>query len=192
MSYPREDRIHLNQEEGAWYAWIESSRSLYALAILGPSAVSGSEDTPDITPLPPSTHLEIQDAEVAYVEDLDLLVFGLSVKGRIGGILPEGRGSMNGAPVLGYVFPTSLASTDVGFGTTDGIVALAVTSHPDFDDTPLWDENGDRDYKNEGVVFHPHWVVLSPDKRVAGGLAVKQFQKADGVVLPPTNPGMPM
>jgi hypothetical protein len=35
--------------------------------------------------------------------------------------------------------------------------------------------------------------VLVPDKRVAGGLAVKQFKKEEaGVVLPPTNPGMPM
>ena len=84
-------------------------------------------------------------------------------------------------------------TSDVGFGNTEGIVALALTSHPDFDDTPLWDENNDKDYANDGVIWHPHWVVLVKDERVKGGLSVKQFKKADaGVILPPTNPGMPM
>ena len=83
--------------------------------------------------------------------------------------------------------------TDVGFNDTEGIVALALTSHPDFDDTPLWDENNDTIYDNDGIVWHPHWVVLHEDKRVGAGLSVKQFKKADEtVVLPPTNPGMPM
>ena len=72
-------------------------------------------------------------------------------------------------------------------------MALAVTSHPDFDDTPLWDENNDRDYANDGKIFHTHWVLLGKDDRVPGGLSVVQFDKADAsVVLPPTNPGMPM
>ena len=91
------------------------------------------------------------------------------------------------------MFPSSLNPTDVGFNQTAGIVALALTSHPDFDDTPLWDENSDKIYDNDGVVWHPHWVILHEDKRVKGGLSVKQFKKADEtVVLPPTNPGMPM
>ncbi len=86
-----------------------------------------------------------------------------------------------------------LKSTDVGFSQTEGIVALALTSHPDFDDTPLWDENSDKIYDNDGVIWHPHWVILQEDKRVAGSLSVKEFKKADKtVVLPPTNPGMPM
>lgn len=76
---------------------------------------------------------------------------------------------------MGYVFPTSLKPTDVGFSNTEGIVALALTSHPDFDDTPLWDENSDSNYANDGIIWHPHWVILTEDKRVEGGLAVKQF-----------------
>lgn len=100
---------------------------------------------------------------------------------------------MHGAPVLGYVFPTTLKPTDVGFNDTQGIVALALTSHPDFDDTPLWDENNDFIYDNDGIIWHPHWVVLHKDDRVDGGLSVKQFKKTDtSVKLPPTNPGMPM
>jgi hypothetical protein len=35
--------------------------------------------------------------------------------------------------------------------------------------------------------------MLVEDERVKGGLSVKQFKKGDeSVVLPPTNPGMPM
>ncbi len=58
-------------------------------------------------------------------------------------------------------FPTSLQPKDVGFGAVEGIVALALTSHPDFDDTPLWDENNDQKFDNDGIVWHPHWVVLN-------------------------------
>ena len=46
-----------------------------------------------------------------------------------------------------------------------GILALAVTSHPDFDDTPLYDENGDGDRSNDGNVWHSHWVVLQPNEQ---------------------------
>ena len=56
---------------------------------------------------------------------------------------------------MGYVFPTSLKSEDVGFGQVEGIVALALTSHPDFDDTPLWDENTDGTFDNDGIIWHP-------------------------------------
>ena len=138
--------------------------------------------------------MEITGAAVRYLEELDLLVFEQTVRGRAGATVPVARGSLDGAPVLGHVFPTTLSPEDVGFRDAEGIVALAVTSHPDFDDTPLWDENLNRRYDDDGVVYHPHWVVLVEDARVAGGLAVRQI--ADGVdlssVLPPTNPGMPM
>ncbi len=137
--------------------------------------------------------MKIKGAEVKYMDELDLLVFQLNTEGQAGNTVPKERGELNGAPVLGYVFPTSLKSEDVGFNKMDGVVALAVTAHPDFDDTPLWDENNDGDYKNDGVTWHTHWVVLGPDKRVKGGLSVIEFKKEDAsVVLPPTNPGMPM
>ena len=135
----------------------------------------------------------IKEVHVTNKSDLGITVWEIDVNGKAGNTTPMKVGQLDGAPVLGYVFPTSLKSTDVGFGQTDGIVALALTSHPDFDDTPLWDENNDRVFNNDGLVWHPHWVVLTKDERVSGGLSVKQFQKADKtVVLPPTNPGMPM
>lgn len=147
----------------------------------------------EIQPTPKTDDLEIKAASVTYLEELDLLVFEQRVKGRAGRTTPTARGGMQGAPVLGYVFPTTLKASDVGFGQVKGIVALAVTSHPDFDDTPLWDEDNDHDYGNDGKIFHTHWVVLAPDERVAGGLAVVEFDKADATVtIAPTNPGMAM
>lgn len=137
--------------------------------------------------------MNLTEARVSYMKSLDLLVFEMQVEGQAGNTTPEPAGQMNGAPVLGYVFPTTLSPADVGFGDVEGILAFAVTSHPDFDDTPLWDEDNDRDYENDGQIFHTHWVVLVKDDRVEGGLAVKEFRKEDqSVVLPPTNPGMPM
>lgn len=137
--------------------------------------------------------LDIKAANVQYIANLDLLVFEQQTKGRIGSALPTAAGQLDGAPVLGHVFPTTLKPEDVGFSATAGIVALAVTSHPDFDDTPLWDENNNRNYKDDGLVWHTHWVVLAKDERVPGKLSVKQFRKEDtSIILPPTNPGMPM
>lgn len=135
----------------------------------------------------------ITAVSVTHNSDLNISIWEIQVSGKAGKTTPVKVGQLDGAPVLGYVFPTSLGPTDVGFNQTDGIVALALTSHPDFDDTPLWDENSDKIYNNDGIVWHPHWVILTEDKRVGGGLSVKQFKKADEtVVLPPTNPGMPM
>ena len=138
-------------------------------------------------------NFKIKEVTISHNSNLGLTIWKIKVAGTAGRTVPQEAGQLDGAPVLGYVFPTSLKPTDVGFSKTEGIVALALTSHPDFDDTPLWDENNDRIFNNDGVIWHPHWVVLHPDDRVKGGLSVKQFKKADEtVVLPPTNPGMPM
>ncbi len=135
----------------------------------------------------------IKNVKVTHKADLGVTVWEINVSANAGNTVPIKVGQLDGAPVLGYVFPTTLKPTDVGFSKTDGIVALALTSHPDFDDTPLWDENADKIFDNDGIVWHPHWVVLHKDERVAGGLSVKQIRKDDKtVVLPPTNPGMPM
>lgn len=138
-------------------------------------------------------NFEINTVSVSHNPDLALTIWEINVEGTAGKTTPTMVGQLDGAHVLAYVFPTSLKPTDVGFNQTDGIVALALTSHPDFDDTPLWDENNDQIFNNDGIIWHPHWVILHEDKRVGGGLSVKQFKKADKtVVLPPTNPGMPM
>jgi len=136
---------------------------------------------------------KLKAAEVIYDRKYDALVFEVTVEGQAGKTTPTPVGSMNGAPVLGYVFPTTLKSTDIGFSATEGIVAMALTSHPDMDDTPLWDENNDGKFDNDGIVWHAHWVVLTKDDRVPGGLSVKEFKAGDkSVILPKTAPGLPM
>lgn len=140
-----------------------------------------------------SPDFKIQSATVTFNKKFGLLEFEILVEGKAGQTVPKPVGKLNGAPVLGYVFPTTLKAEDVGFSATEGIVALALTSHPDFDDSPLWDENIDGVFNNDGVVWHPHWVVLVKDNRVKGGLAVKEFDSKDtSVKLPTTAPLMPM
>lgn len=137
-----------------------------------------------------SQDFAIKNVKVKKDAKREQLIFSISVKGIAGDSVPEPKGQLDGAPVLGYVFPTTLSPTAVGFDQTSGILALALTAHPDFDDTPLWDENQDAIYDNDGVIWHPHWVVLEENSAVPGGLAVKATTKAS--TLPPTNPGMPM
>ncbi|NAS31961.1 hypothetical protein GTQ40_13320 [Flavobacteriaceae bacterium R38] len=159
------------------------------LVLLSCSAQSTNEDDG----FAKSDNLKIVNTSVVYDSDIEHLIFEIKVKGTAGKSLPKPVGQLDGAPVLGYVFPTNLKATDVGFSKTDGIVALALTSHPDFDDTPLWDENANAVLDDDGIIWHPHWVVLHSNKRVPGGLSVKQYDPEDkSVKLPPTNPGMPM
>src|SRR5690625_4599367 len=109
--------------------------------------------------------------------------------------MPEANGELDGAAVVGYVFPTTLKAGDVWFKNVsdDAIIALTVVSHPDFDDTPLWDENNDGDFDNDGAVYHTHWVALKEDERVEGGLSVIELPMDQiDESLPPTNPGMHM
>lgn len=72
-------------------------------------------------------------------------------------------------------------------------MALAATSHPDFDDTPLYDENGDGDLANDGDLWHSHWVVLTGNEACGeGALAVKDIAEGTAPTLPLTWPGLPI
>lgn len=139
-----------------------------------------------------SPDFRINSARVVHNKKFGTLEFEITVAGKAGNTRPTPAGQLDMAPVLGYVFPTTLKSEDIGFAATEGIVALAVTVHPDFDDSPFWDENADGNFENDGIVWHPHWVVLVKDDRVKGGLAVKEHKKADQVRKPATAPDMPM
>lgn len=174
--------------------------------IAAPAVANGTQESaaPSDSPVRPGTlrpgmesfddtpAVNITDVSVRHIREHDMLRFDMTVEDNAGGVGPEPVGSLDGAPVLAYVFPTSMSPTSVGFSSVDGVLALAVTSHPDFDDTPLWDENEDGDPGNDGRVYHTHWVVLVEDDRVGGGLSVRGIQDADAATLPPTNPGMPM
>ncbi|MEM7381444.1 MAG: hypothetical protein AAF361_09660 [Bacteroidota bacterium] len=172
---------------------MKTTVNLFVLVMLLSLSSCYGQKTNESPDFQKSEDLKILSTEVKYLSELEQLIFSIEVEGNAGASVPVKAGQMDGAPVLGYVFPTSLSSEDVGFSKVEGIVALALTSHPDFDDTPLWDENANKIYDDDGVIWHPHWVVLKGDDRVDGGLSVIEFKKADTtVVLPPTNPGMPM
>ncbi len=122
-----------------------------------------------------------------------LVTFHMTTNGVAGAEQPAPVGSLGGAPVLSYVWPTSLDPATVGFEGNTGILALAATSHPDFDDTPLFDENGDGDPANDGILWHSHWVVLTPTETCGeGALAVRDIAEGTSPAMPATWPGLPI
>ena len=120
-------------------------------------------------------------------------VFHVAVSGKAGATKPTKTGKLASSTVFSYVWPTTMDPAVVGFESKAGILAFAVTSHPDFDDTPLFDENGDGDPKNDGNVWHSHWVVLQPDN-ACGKDALKVVDIPEGAKprLPKTWPGLPI
>ena len=123
----------------------------------------------------------------------NVATFHMAVSGRAGEPTPLPTGQLAGSDVFAYVWPTSIDPYEVGFDREAGLLALAVTAHPDFDDTPLYDENGDGDPANDGDVWHSHWVVLGPDEACgAGALKVIDIPEGASPRLPETWPGLPL
>ncbi|MGH1538989.1 MAG: hypothetical protein ACRBHB_01080 [Arenicella sp.] len=121
------------------------------------------------------------------------LTFSMKVSEKAGESRPTPTGKLEGSHVFSYVWPTKIDSSAVGFEKEQGILAMAITSHPDFDDTPLFDENGDGDLGNDGTVWHSHWVVLVPDNACGeGALKVKDIPSGSNPKLPLTWPGLPL
>lgn len=120
-----------------------------------------------------------------------LATFIMEVSGKAGTVKPKKVGKLQGSKVDAYVWPTKLDPSVVGFAKGSGILALAITAHPDFDDTPLFDENGDGDPDNDGADWHSHWVVLVEDKACGGGLKVRDVSPGQDI-LPKTAPGLPI
>lgn len=134
---------------------------------------------------------DILSADVT--RDGGTLTFRMKTSGTAGADTPAPTGALAGAPVHAYVWPTSLDPATVGFEPGTGILALAATSHPDFDDTPLYDENGDGDPANDGLDWHSHWVVLVPsDDCGPAALAVRDIPEGTTPQLPKTWPGLPL
>lgn len=119
-------------------------------------------------------------------------VFHIAVAGKAGQSRPSKVGKLAGSTAFSYVWPTTINPAVVGFDHNAGILAFAVTSHPDFDDTPLYDENGDGNLKNDGDLWHSHWVVLKPDDACGKGmLKVVDIPEGTKPALPKTWPGLP-
>lgn len=123
----------------------------------------------------------------------NIVTFHMTTNGVAGADKPKARGQLGGAPAHAYVWPTSLDSSAVGFEEGAGILALAAAVHPDFDDTPLFDENRDGNAGNDGETWHSHWVVLTPTEACGpGALAVKDIPEGAKPRLPATWPGLPI
>ncbi len=121
------------------------------------------------------------------------VTFHMTTNGTAGSQTPAATGAVGGSDVWSYVWPTSLDPSTVGFEGGTGILAMAATSHPDFDDTPLFDENRDGDPTNDGVEWHSHWVVLTPTEACGpGALAVRDIPEGSTPKLPATWPGFPI
>lgn len=120
-----------------------------------------------------------------------LTTFAMELAGTAGSKKPTPIGQLAGAKVESYVWPTNLDPSVVGFDKESGILSLAITAHPDFDDTPLFDEDQDGDPANDGADWHSHWVVLVEDQACGAGLKVRDV--SPGVdLLPATAPYLPI
>jgi hypothetical protein len=111
--------------------------------------------------------------------------FAMQVNGKAGSVKPKKAGKFAGSNVYSYVWPTKIDPSEAGFDKGAGILALAVTIHPDFDDTPL--------FNTTGADWHSHWVVLGPDDACGkGALKVKDIAEGSKPKLPKTWPGVPL
>ena len=121
------------------------------------------------------------------------VTFRMTTNGIAGADRPDAIGTLAGATAYTYVWPTSLDPSTVGFDEGAGILAMVAAIHPDFDDTPLYDENADGSLDNDGGYWHSHWVVLAPTEACGpGALAVKDIPEGTTPNLPLTWPGLPL
>lgn len=139
---------------------------------------------PDTTPA-----FDITKAEAST--DGRLTTFEMEVAGVVGSVKPVAIGQLTGSKVESYVWPTDMDPSKVGFDEGSGILALAITAHPDFDDTPLFDEDQDGDPNNDGADWHSHWIVLTEDDACGAGLKVRDVSPGQDL-LPATAPHLPI
>ena len=115
----------------------------------------------------------------------NIATFHIAVSGKAGVNKPTKAGKLAGSKVFSYVWPTTIDPSAVGFEAKSGILAFAVTSHPDFNDTPL--------FAGGGGEWHSHWVVLQPDDTCGkGALKVVDIPEGAKPKLPKTWPGLPI
>ena len=121
------------------------------------------------------------------------VTFHMTTAGKAGEDIPKSTGHFGGSVVWSYVWPTSLDASAVGFEAGIGILTFAATSLPDFDDTPLFDENSDGHVDNDGSPWHSHWVVLTPNESCpSNALGVRNIKVGGTPKMPATWPGFPI
>ncbi len=144
-----------------------------------------------VSDVDPDTAAAFDITKAGVTTDGRLTTFIMELVGDAGSVKPVPIGQLAGAKVESYVWPTSLDPSVVGFDKDSGILSLAITAHPDFDDTPLYDENQDGDPANDGADWHSHWIVLVEDEACEAGLKVRDV--SPGVdLLPATAPYLPI
>lgn len=112
----------------------------------------------------------------------NLVTFSMSTRGAAGAVKPKATGTFAGSSVYAYVWPTKVDPEAAGFEKGSGILAAAVTAHPDFNDEPL--------FANKGGEWHFHWVVLTKDALCGpSGLKVRDIEPGTKPKLPKTWPG---
>ena len=115
----------------------------------------------------------------------NLVTFIMTTRGEAGAEKPAKTGTFAGSSVYAYVWPTKVDPEAVGFEKGAGILAAAVTAHPDFNDEPL--------FENDGSKWHFHWVVLTKDPDCGpAALKVKDIEAGTNPKLPKTWPGAPI
>ena len=141
----------------------------------------------------PDTEAAFDIVHARITTDGSTATFHMGISEKAGSSKPAASGQLAGSNVFSYVWPTTIDPYEVGFEKQAGILALAVTAHPDFDDTPLYDENGDGRTDNDGDLWHSHWVVLTPTEGCgAGALGVVDIPEGARPRLPKTWPGLPI
>lgn len=173
-------------------------RTLLATSLLALSLAAAAHDgKPHTGGIVPAANPAVQaDFDIVHAKVAiagNLVTFHMAVSGKAGATTPAATGKLAGSDVFSYVWPTTIDPYEVGFERKAGILAMAVTAHPDFDDTPLYDENGDGKRDNDGDLWHSHWVVLKPTPACGEGkLAVVDIPEGSKPRLPRTWPGFPI
>lgn len=163
------------------------------LLVAGAALADGSHDHSDGITATAGDAAPFDIVHARITTEGRVATFHMAVSGKAGESRPTPTGALAGSQVFAYVWPTTLDSAVVGFDAGAGILAMVATAHPDFDDTPLYDENGDGDRANDGDLWHSHWVVLGPDDACGAG-ALKVIDIPEGATprLPATWPGLPL
>ena len=167
--------------------------AILGVGCLGGGDHGGSTENGGITAERGNAEADFDIVGTRVTGDESWLAFDMIVRGDLAATTPAVTGELAGSEVYAYVWPTGIAPADVGFEDAEGILAFVVTSHPDFDDTPLFDENADGDEANDGREWHSHWVVLVEDDACGdGALKVMDIPEGTEPGMPASWPGLPL